>query len=58
MKTIQLNISDDAFKRLSSECTLQWLLPDSVTGSDTFLRLIVEAIKEGKEEKTIQLTKK
>ena len=58
MKTIQLNITDEAFKRLSSHATLKNLMRESVTTSDTFLLLVIEAMQAGKEEKTIQLTKK
>ena len=55
MKTIQLNISDKAYKKLKTHGTLKNLLPENITLSDSFLHLILEAIREGKEEKTIRL---
>ena len=57
MKTIKLNISEQAFKYLQNTAVIKKLLPDSRSASDTFLLLIIEAIQEGKEEKTIQLRK-
>ena len=55
MKSIQLNISEKAFKRLSNDVVLKKLLPENTTISDNFLSLVIEAIREEKEEKTIDI---